>query len=65
MRKSEKEIKKIENEFSIVFKDFLSFAATFKPSQVNHNVFENYSAKNVTKQLADLLNKAILNQPGP
>ena len=59
----EKDIEKIEKDFSILFKDFLLFAANFNPSQVTHKVFETYSAKNVTKQLAELLNKVILNQP--
>ena len=59
----EKGIEKIEKDFSTVFKNFLSFAGTFEPRQVKLKVFETYSAKNVTKQLAELLNNAILNQP--
>ena len=57
----EKEIEKIEQDFSTVFSNFLSFAADFEPGQVKQEIFEAYSAKNVTRQLADLLNKAILN----
>ena len=59
----EKEIEKIEQDFSTVFSNFLSFAADFEPGQVKQEIFEAYSAKNVTRQLADLLNKATLNQP--
>ena len=59
----EKGIEKIEKGFSNVFRDFLLFAATFESEQVEQEVFETYSAKNVTKQLADLLNKVILIQP--
>jgi hypothetical protein len=38
---------------------FRHFLNAFVPGLVNMEIFEIYSAKNVTRQLADLLNKVI------
>lgn len=49
----------ISNQFVEHFKSFRPFVQSFQPSQVNMEVFDQYSARNVTKQLADLLDKSI------
>lgn len=59
----EKGIETIEQEFSKLFSEFLLFTTAFDPGQVRQEVFEAFSAKNVTRQLAGLLDKAIINQP--
>lgn len=53
-------IEKIENNFASVFEDFILFAKNFRPEQVNRVEFDRYSAYNVTKELAGLLDKAII-----
>ncbi len=55
----EQGIGSIEKEFAGIFNEFLSFVAAFKPGQVKQEVFETYSAKNVTGKLVDLLNEAV------
>ena len=52
-------IETIKNEFSTFFKEAKVFVESFTPKQVNQEVFEQYSAKNVTKQLATMLEIAI------
>jgi hypothetical protein len=52
----EEDMKTIENNFLNYFNKYQVFANSFCTSNVNMNVFEQYSAKNITKQLADLLN---------
>ncbi|RYD76632.1 MAG: hypothetical protein EOP53_14360 [Sphingobacteriales bacterium] len=56
-------IQQIEQDFSGLFNDFLLFAAAFEPRQVRQEIFETYSAKNVTGKLAALLDRAIQNPP--
>ena len=55
----EEDLHSIENNFPSVFLEWLSFAASFDIRQVNKQVFEQYSAKNITAQLAGLLDKAV------
>jgi hypothetical protein len=55
----DKEINLIENNFSPVVKEFLSWIQTFDPHKINKNIFEQYSARSITKQLATLLNSSI------
>ncbi|UEG49452.1 hypothetical protein LK994_12495 [Ferruginibacter lapsinanis] len=53
----EAEIEKIAATFTDKYKMFLSFCQTFSEDKVLYDVFEEYSAKSVTKSLSDLLNK--------
>lgn len=39
------------------FNSFLDFCKDFKPNQVDRTTFDSYSAKNVTKNLVELLNQ--------
>ena len=55
----EADVHTIENNFAAVFKQYLAFVKAFNPGQVNRQVFEQYSAKNITAQLAGLLEKAM------
>lgn len=55
----EKELDHIEREFADVFKSWLDKQKVFSPSNVKRDVFEQYSAKSVTKKLVDLLNQVI------
>lgn len=57
--KGEKEIDKIEEGFAGFFKSFTAFAADFDVANIDMKSFETYSAKNVTGQLAGLLNKVV------
>jgi hypothetical protein len=45
-------------DFASIFMQFKQFAQTFTPAQVNMEIFDSYSAKNVTKLLVALLNSA-------
>jgi len=56
----ENDMEKVENGFVTSFLNFKSFVAYFQPTQVNTEIFNAYSAKNVTAQLAALLNKVII-----
>ena len=51
---------KIESDFAPLFSEYIAFINKFHSSQVNMDVFEQYSAKSVTLQLANLINKALL-----
>ncbi|MEO8961717.1 MAG: hypothetical protein ABI325_07545, partial [Ginsengibacter sp.] len=55
----EKETQLIENNFVQFFENFLLFFKSFQPAQVKLKVFEQYSAKNVTRHLALLLDEAL------
>jgi hypothetical protein len=46
----------IEDEFVASFSEFRRFTKNFNPGQVQHGLFEDYSAKSVTKKLVDALN---------
>lgn len=48
-------LNKIEDEFVESFLEFMRFTMNFNPDQVNHTLFEEYSAKSVTKKLAEAL----------
>jgi hypothetical protein len=52
----ENEIDLIERNFSGVVKEYLNWIKIFDPNKINTKVFEQYSAKSITKQLAELLN---------
>jgi hypothetical protein len=53
--KGESELTKIKSRFPEKWNEFKIFAEQFHASSVNKEVFEQYSAKEVTKQLAGLL----------
>ena len=53
----EDEIEKIGNQFVKVFNDFISFYKTFDASNVIKTEFEKYSAKEVTRILAEKLDE--------
>ena len=49
----------IEQQFAISFNRFTNFIKTFHPQQINKTLFEQYSAKSVTKILAGLLQQIV------
>lgn len=51
----EKEVELIGIRMADAWKDFWSFYESFDSTKVNRYVFDNYSARNVTEQLAKLL----------
>jgi hypothetical protein len=53
----ENDMELIESSFQDVMNKFLNWAKVFDISTIKMEVFDQYSAKNVTGQLADLLNK--------
>jgi hypothetical protein len=53
------ELEKLEQEFSTCFNEYLACLKTFDPASIDKRVFEEYSAKSVTKQLATLLDKVV------
>jgi len=55
----EEGIPDIRKKFNEAFADFLGFMKKFSPSDVRLSVFEEYSAYNVTKTLAEALEKVI------
>ena len=52
-----KDITTIAAKWPSVWQQFHQFAESFQPLRVKLNAFEQYSAKEVTKQLADLLDQ--------
>ncbi len=56
----EEDVKMIEEIFLIIFDKYRHFNRSFQPTQVDKKIFDQYSAKSVTRQLAELLNKATL-----
>lgn len=53
----EEELNKIENEFPGIMASYKTLQAKFNPESVNKEIFDQYSAKEVTRQLAGLLNR--------
>lgn len=53
------DVDSLETGFISFFKQFREFAARYNKSQVSMETFDAYSARNVTGQLAALLNKAL------
>ena len=58
--KGEAELTKIGIEFNDKFSEFILFLLNFDSNNLDQSFFEKYSAKFVTKQLAALLDKAIV-----
>lgn len=50
---------RIEAEFAPSLQAFLTFAASFDPSQVNQEAFDAYSARSVTRTLAEALDRSV------
>ncbi len=55
----ENDLKKIADNFHLFFEGFTLFLKSFSPEKVNTELFEQYSAKNITATLARLLDQAI------
>lgn len=55
----ETELTKINAEFNQVFEAYRSFCRNFVPEQVQLSTFDQYSARNITAQLAELLNTIV------
>ena len=55
----ETEVGKIEKGFTDFFLDYRAFLKVFSHEQVNKDIFQKYSARNVTHQLSILLSKCI------
>jgi hypothetical protein len=53
----EEGIADIRKGFNDSFRDFMIFMQNFKPDEVNRQLFEEYSAYNVTKKLAEALDR--------
>ncbi|MDT0632215.1 hypothetical protein RQM47_09250 [Rubrivirga sp. S365] len=49
----------IEDGFADAFADFRAFADTFRPADVDREAFEEFSARNVTRTLAEALDQAV------
>ena len=56
----ENDLDKVETQFVPAFLTFKDFVANFNPSQVEKEIFNAYSAKSVTAQLAALLDKVLI-----
>jgi hypothetical protein len=52
----EHDIDRVETSFASIFAGFRDFVKDFQPAQVRREIFEQYSAKQVTSQLAELIN---------
>lgn len=55
----EREVGRIKEEFIPVLERFIQYRRNFDPRQVNTAAFEQYSARNVTAILAELLKKCL------
>ena len=55
----ENDLNTISKNFISIWNNFIIYANTYNPSNVNTNEFENYSAKSVTMHLVNLLNMVI------
>src|SRR5258708_22505645 len=55
----EKEIDRIRRSFVSFFRDYVTFQNNFDVSGVDMTEFNTYSAKNVTKQLAQFLDQVV------
>jgi hypothetical protein len=58
----EDDLHKILNDFTIHFKIFKEFKNSFIKEQIKQSIFKEYSAYEVTKKLALLLNNVIINR---
>lgn len=56
----ENDLQKIKDTFLNKWNLYMLFREKFNPNEINLNAFETYSARNVTKILADALNESLL-----
>ena len=49
----------VEDGFADAFADFRAFAGAFRPADVDREAFDEFSARNVTRTLAEALDRAI------
>ena len=54
----EEGVKGICCEFPKIYREYVRFARDFRPEQIDHHLFEQFSARAVTGKLAGLLNRA-------
>lgn len=57
----EEELNVIVNDFAKIMISFIAFMKVYDPLNIRMELFEPYSAKNVTQRLADLLDEALIN----
>ena len=57
----ENDLLSIENSFTPLMMKFFTWLKAYDDTQIKMEIFEQYSAKNVTRELAMLLEKAYLN----
>jgi hypothetical protein len=55
----ENDIDKVEHDFEPALHDFFAFLKEFNPAEINHSAFEKYSASNITRELAALINTSL------
>ena len=55
----EQGLSKIEAEFASTMDTYLDWIKSYNPAHINQQLFAQYSAENVTKQLVELLNKVV------
>lgn len=53
-------MQKLSGDFIHCFQEYKLFLEKFNPSDVNHEQFDQYSAREVTKKLAELLDQALV-----
>jgi hypothetical protein len=53
------DLPQLENSFATVVRQYLVWSKSFDPNTIDQKIFETYSARNVTKQLVELLNKVV------
>lgn len=58
----ESDLQTISNSFINKFQDFLAFAQNFDPAKIDKAAFDQYSARNTTMYLSNLLNQAVLTE---
>ncbi|MEP7144202.1 MAG: hypothetical protein ABI707_15065 [Ferruginibacter sp.] len=52
-------LQKIEDNFTGILTKFIDWVKLFDPADVNKEIFEKYSAKNITHTLSELINEAV------
>ena len=55
----EGDVDSIEQQFPSIVQQFIEWLQNFDPANIHKEIFEMYSAKNITKQLAALLDKVV------
>jgi hypothetical protein len=59
----ENELEKVRKGFAGKFEEYSAMLESWNPSDVKHDMLDQYSAKNVTQQLAELLDRASKTAP--